>query len=268
MNLLKDLEDIKNGQPVNWSSINKKLFKRLKDDYQLVKQAFSIVKYYNKKTYIISICDHEAFDKIIKLLQPKNKHSRSTASLTGNSHITGVNGALLIIVTEQLSKPYVHVLKKESSIPIPTKKHAVIIENLECFLNFKETYRFMKQFCQVWHDINDIEFIYAAGNSISNQNIIPYLIKFTGDILCIMDIDLGGLQIYKNLLNNGLSITNTHFIIPNDIKNRLKNSQRKTTEEELDKLNKFLNISLSINQLIRLIRYYKTTIEQESYRAE
>lgn len=265
MKITQELDNIKQGKGVNWPTLYKKL-SRLKIDDQLIYQAITI-KQYSEKVYGINIIDHDAFEKIVQLAQPINKNSRAAASIAGNTHQTKVNGALLVAVTEQSKAPYVHAFTQNYPLPYPKNKHAVIIENLECFLHYKDSYLFMSQLCEISHDIDDIEFIYAAGNSISNQNIIPYLKVFKGDIFCLLDIDIGGLQIYKNLLNNGLQIDKTHFVIPNDIEQRLKQSRRKASKSELNKLNTFLKISNQIDQLIGLMHYYQTTIEQESYRA-
>lgn len=265
MKTILELEAIKRGKEVNWPLLYRKL-SRLKIDDSLINQAITPKKY-SETVYGMTIIDHDAFEKIMQLARPINKNSRATASLMGNTHQTSVNGALLIAVTHQTEMPYVHIFMNDHPLSQPKKQHAIIIENLECFLNFRDTYRFMNQSCGIQHDMNEIEFIYAAGNSISNQNIIPYLKEFKGDILCLLDIDIGGLQIYKNLLNNGLSIDNTHFVIPNDIVQRLKISKRRALNSELNKLNRFLKISDQIDHLIGLIHYYQTTIEQESYRA-
>lgn len=266
MKTLQALDNIKKGNSVNWPILYRKL-SRLKIDDSLIYQAIA-VKQYSKTAYRVDIIDHNAFNAILQRIQPIDKSSRAAASVTGDTHQTNVNGALLVAVTEQSKSPYVHVFTKSTPLPHPKKHHAIIIENLECFLNFKEIYLFMKNRCAILHHIKDIEFIYAAGNSVSNHNIIPYLKEFKGDIFCLFDIDIGGLQIYKNLLNNGLSIRNTHFVIPSDIEQRLKTSQRKALKSEINKLNNFLNISKQIDQLIGLMHYYQATIEQESYRAQ
>lgn len=265
MKITQELENIKHRKGVNWPILYKKL-SRLKIDDQLIQQAITI-KQYSETVYGINIIDHDAFERIVLLAQPINKNSRALASITGNTHQTSVNGALLVAITEQSKAPYVHAFTQDYPLAYPKKQHAIIVENLECFLHFKDIYLFMSQLCAISHGIDDIEFIYAAGNSISNQNIIPYLKEFEGDIFCLLDIDIGGLQIYKNLLNNGLSIDKTHFVIPSDIAQRLKISRRKASKSELNKLNTFLKISNQIDQLIGLIHYYQTTIEQESYRA-
>ena len=266
MKMLQELDNIKKGNSVNWPVLHRKL-SRLKIDDSLIYQAIA-VKQYSETAYRVDIIDHNAFNAILQRIQPIDKSSRAAASVTGDTHQTNVNGALLVAVTEQSKSPYVHVFMKNALLPHPKKQHAIIIENLECFLNFKEIYLFMKNHCQMPYNMKDIEFIYAAGNSISNQAITPYLKEFKGDVFCLFDIDIGGLQIYKNLLKSGLSIRNTHFVIPNDIEQRLKKSRRETRKSEINKLNNFLNISKQIDQLIRLMHYYQTTIEQESYRAQ
>ena len=235
---------------------------------------------YDESTYLVTITNQSAFDEIKALLQPIDKTSRKMASLSGNSHQATVEGALLIATSMMAEKPYTHLFMQHLSTPEPQHKFAIIIENLECFLHFQETFTFISKYCfhasqsisfetnqfQTLPELHNIEFIYAAGNSITNRQIIPYLEQFEGGLWCLLDIDFGGLQIYQNLLNNGLSSDKTHFLIPNDIEARLLRSRRKAPQKTLQELNKFLNITPNINQLIRLIHHYQTIIEQESYR--
>ncbi|MHC5226353.1 hypothetical protein [Ignatzschineria sp. LJL83] len=264
MKLLQILDLIKQRQSIDWPHLHQSLL-HLGITEALIRETFN-VKRYSEKIYAVTIINHDFFENIMQLIEPSDKSSRATASMTGNSHIAAVNGALLIANTHHRKSPYVHLIKSGFPIPEPQKNNAIIIENLECFINFQDTYQFMKQFCEFTAPIDDIEFIYAAGNSISNQIITPYLHKFSGHIYCLLDIDIGGLQIYKNLLNNGLSLSTTHFVIPKDIHHRLQRSRRNMNKTELAKLNSFLNISSAINQLITYLHHYQTSIEQESYR--
>lgn len=267
MKLLTKLEKVKKGHSLNWPSFYKHLLRQGISDI-LINEAMSVTRY-SDKVYGVTITNRAAFKKIEALSQPVVKESRAMASRSGNTHAVSVNGALLITMTEHSKDPCTYIFTKDKPLPIPRQNHAVIIENLECFLNFKTIYQFMTQYCSISREIvriEDIEFIYAAGNSISNYLIVPYLQQFSGEIFCLFDIDIGGLQIYRNLLNNGLDLIHTHFVIPDDVVDRLEQSRRKATKAELAKLNKFLHISNQIDQLIVLIHHYQTTIEQESYR--
>ncbi|VEA70765.1 Uncharacterised protein [Serratia rubidaea] len=151
--------------------------------------------------------------------------------------------------------------------PARRKKHAMIIENLECFLDFRAVYQFAVQHCGVEYPEEDIEFIWAAGNGISNRLIIPYLQLFSGSVLCILDVDPGGITIYANLLSGGLAAQKTHYLTPDDLGERLHRSRRKISTEDLDALSRLHGLSPQVDKIISVLRHYRTTVEQESYRA-
>ena len=107
----------------------------------------------------------------------------------------------------------------------------------------------------------------GAGNSISNRLIIPYLKSFEGEVMCLLDVDLGGLKIYSNLLSGGVSLDSLHYLVPGDLARRLYESRRQAGEKELEGLSRMHGLSPVTDHVISAIRYFKKTLEQESYRA-
>lgn len=263
--ILKALALVRDGKPVDWPSTLHGLM-RTGVDQQLVDKAV-VVTAYGNKVYQVNIIDQAAFHEIEALASPIDKGSRSAASVSGNTHSTTVDGALLAVWTANSDQCINRIFKDGQLQPVPGRKHAFIIENEECFLNKENCYAFAKSHCGVTHPIEDIEFIYGSGNSISNRRVIPYLLAFEGEVLCLLDVDLGGLRIFLNLLSGGLDKSRTHYLVPDDIKERLKQSKRKASEEEREGLSALHGKDPRIDKLISAIRHFKTTIEQESYRA-
>ena len=262
--LLTDFEAIRRELPVDWKVFKKRLI-QAGANAALIDSAV-IANVYSEKEYRVSIIDEEAFEALRAYALPNDKSSRSAASKSGNSHATRVNGALLAAWGIEDATPYNRLFIPGQTDPRPTKRHALIIENLECFLNKEQTYLFAQSHCGVTESLDDVEYIWAAGNSISNKLIIPYLKAFDGAVMCLLDVDLGGLKIYGNLLSGGLSVESTRYLIPHDLKDRLAASRRKATEKELEALSGVYGMTLITDKVVGAIRFYKTTIEQESYR--
>lgn len=269
MNIEKILSLIsraKAGKSINWSSLKKSLLKLGVNDDVLTK-AFEVTRY-SDNIYGVEVVDNSALDDILKLINQRQPENRSQASRLGNTHSKAVDGALLVVRTCDTPCPHNHLFGTGNNIPTPHKKHALLIENLECFLEYESVYKFITDNCGVTINSDDIEFIWAAGNSISNRLIIPYLDKFNGKVMCLFDVDLGGLKIYSNLLRAGLLPEHTPFLIPRDLNNRLAASSRGADDESLDKLSSVYGITPTTDKVISLIRHHKRTLEQESYRAD
>ncbi|MBV1883865.1 MAG: DUF2220 domain-containing protein [Pseudomonadales bacterium] len=257
---------VRAGHPVDWSLVLQGLL-NVGVDRKLIDKAAE-AKVYGAGVYKVTILNEEAFLEIEHLISPVDKSSRSAASLSGNSHAVSVNGAMLAVWAADEPESVNRIFKDELPMPQPGRRHALITENEECFLNKEATYRFVKEHCEVGHSYEDIEFIYGSGNSVSNKRIIPYLKSFDGDVMCLFDVDLGGLKIYANLLSAGLPVETTYYLVPMDLRDRLQRSKRKASAKELDALSQVYGKSELTDKVIGAIRHYKTTIEQESYRAD
>ncbi|MDP0562704.1 MAG: hypothetical protein QS721_10430 [Candidatus Endonucleobacter sp. (ex Gigantidas childressi)] len=259
------LDLISAGKPVNWL-IAKRALLNAGIDQSYISAAFEPVAYSDKK-YEVKVLCQATIEKIRALLSKNHKKSRSAASITGNTHSTNVDGAMLITWHFDAPTPEVKVFSDALPLIHPDKPHVLIIENEECFLNKEDIYEFAQKYCGLTAPAEQIEFVYGSGNSISNKRIIPYLKLVEGDVFCLFDVDLGGLSIYSNLLSAGLDPTKTHFLIPTDLIERLKYSKRRATNGELEKLESVYGMSAITDQVITALRHYKKTIEQESYRA-
>ncbi len=263
--LMTALNTIESGVGVDWKKIKNRLIKAGADQLLIDKAVTATA--FSDRHYRVTINNNDAFHELKDYAVPRDKSSRSAASPGGNTHNTRVNGSLLAACGIDDDIPYNYLFMPGREIPRPTKRHGLIIENLECFLNKRDTYTFVQEYCGVSYPATDVEFIMGAGNSISNRLIIPYLAAFEGDVMCLLDVDAGGLQIYANLLSGGLSPDSTSYLVPCDLGERLGASARVAQEKELGRLSALYDLSPTTNRVISAIRYFERTLEQESYRA-
>lgn len=264
--LLKILGRVRSGHPVDWGLTAQRL-QKAGVDRKLIEAAVATTAYSDRE-YKVTIQEEALFKEIEALVQPIDRSSRSSASIGGNTHLVPVGGAMLAVWYADEEEPINRIFREGHPVPLPKRQHALIIENEECFLNKEDTYLFVKEHCGVTYSIDDVEFIYGSGNSISNRRITPYLEMFSGKVMCLLDVDTGGLQIYSNLLSAGLSEDKINYLIPSDINDRLQKSKRKASEEELQALSSLYGRCSLIDKLITAIRHFKSTVEQESYRAK
>lgn len=262
----KHLRQIEAGHPVNWMVAERMLIKA-GIALDLLNRAFDVTSY-GRDIYQVKVSDESAFLEIESQLNRPNKNDRRSASLTGNSHSVSVKGAMLITWVADEVSPRIRVFNDDTEPQVPTRPYVLIIENEECFLNKEDTFRFVKESCGVSYPISDVEFVFGSGNSITNKRIIPYLQSTSGQVYCLFDLDFGGLRIFSNLIVGGLPIDRTHYLVPHDLECRLKQSRRSASPSELQSLDQVYGISTKTDQVISAIRFYKTTLEQESYRAE
>lgn len=262
--LLKILERVRDGHPVDWGLAVQRLHKA-GVGRNLIESAVVATAFGNQE-YKVTILDETLFREIENWVQPIDRSSRTSASISGNTHSAPVSGAMLAVWYADEYESVNRIFKDGRPAPLPRRQHALIIENEECFLNKEDTYSFVQEYCGVTYAIDDVEFIYGSGNSISNRRITPYLKMFDGKVMCLLDVDLGGLQIYSNLIAAGLPQDKTHYLIPSDINHRLRTSKRKASEEELQALYPLYGRCSLIDKLITAIQHFKATVEQESYR--
>jgi hypothetical protein len=262
---LNHLNQIIAGLPVDWPAARRSLVK-VGVTEKLIDIAFTSTPY-SDRAYKVEICCKDTLLEIKQQIESRDLGSRAGASVAGNSHKTPVNGAMLVTWHAKQPFPDVRIFTDNRDIPVPQKKNILIIENEECFLNKEDTYQFAAKYCGLTIPIEAVEFVYGSGNSITNRRIIPYLKATSGQVLCLFDLDLGGLRIYANLLKAGLSPACTKFLFPSDLEDRLKASKRKATQDELEKLDQVYGVTTETDLIITAIRHYQTTIEQESYRA-
>lgn len=130
--------------------------------------------------------------------------NRVQASLLGQSHNQTVSGSMLIVLGYQQGLPQVVICDEKGNFKTTHSlhQHLLVIENLENFLALiQQTHAKRIELLSKWLDAPwPCDIVYGEGNTISNKLHQKFLSQY--DIIrCLLDIDLGGLTIFKNIYN-------------------------------------------------------------------
>ena len=194
-NFAKYLEKISHNQVINLGLFLKSAEQLSLSETQLLK--ILSWKKIKAKLYSITIVNNTAFNEL-RLHYPLTPiMDRIDASTAGNSHSKRVSGSMLSLLAYQHSFPQVILFSMDGEYQTPAllNKNLLIIENLENFLAIIS----QPDKLSLWLDEQwPCDIVYAQGNAISNQLHQKYFSTYA-KIRCLLDIDLGGLNIFKNI---------------------------------------------------------------------
>ena len=263
--IAKDLQRILDKQAINWPIFKKRL---MKCGYSVAEIDSTFrATLYSHNCYRVEVISPENLMELHSVFFKEPPKNRAEASNSiGDSHAVNVEGALLAAGRVNAEIPYNYQFLPGMPLPSPRGKYALIIENLECFLNREATFQFVQDHCGVDIKKENVECLMGAGNSITNCRITPFLKQYKS-ILCLFDLDYGGLKIFTTLLSQGFVSDEIQLLIPDDVKSRLARSERVATAEEMQNLDKVWAKAPEVDRLVTLIRFFERTLEQESYRA-
>ncbi|MCF2948790.1 hypothetical protein L0668_11780 [Paraglaciecola aquimarina] len=190
---------------------------------------------------------------------------RNSAAKQNNSHAYNVNGSMLL-VREGAIHPQVVMFDTDGNY-LPKREwhdYALLIENRQNFISIDKTLSFIKTYC----DIGDVDLqkaltVFTEGNAISNALHLRFLCKFKS-IFLLLDVDAGGLQIASNLLTL-LPNSNVVFLVPSDIKDRLKTVRAPAKTISIEKAIRLGRKHPELTHVAQLIYKTERELEQESY---
>lgn len=195
--------------------------------------------------------------------------NRSALASQNKSHASKVSRSF-IIAKKHHSDPVTIIFDSNQSrlSEWGQSDFCLIIENRENFLKSDETIRFINAHTD-YEIPEDIDILFAEGNAITNSYHHAFLNDYK-HIYLFLDLDLGGLKIAQNIIN-ALSKPEyaqsvIHFIMPNDIEQRLAKVAQEITSE--DYLNKIDDIGMKVPILKRfsdLISSTRKTLEQDGF---
>lgn len=252
------------GEPIDWHLLRQHLLALDINEHRL--DSGVRVRRLLGSLYRLEIVDLELRSRIDTLLQVNDLSSRTHAAKTQSSHGAKLMHSLMLVTYADDENIHVRVCSADRPVPLAQHRAALIIENQDCFMDIDNTWDFAHHNCGLEHDKHDLEFIHAQGNAISNEKNAAYLKQFDR-LYCLLDIDFGGLSIYRNL-RLMLPEHDVRFLIPDDLQVRLKSSKKTMNAETRAKLSRFNNLSPTVSTAVRLIEFFNGAyIEQESYRA-
>ena len=185
--------------------------------------------------------------------------------LRGHSHSQRVSGSLLTVLAYQKVLPQVVVCNKKGEFRTTYSLHhqLLVIENLELFLALIEQPDLVAE----WLDTPwPCDIVYADGNRISNQLHRQFLSQYD-TIRCLLDIDLGGLSIFKNLDNLLDNKTVIEFVLSDYYLKKHRQYAYNYNNEAYKKLINF-QCPVKLQAVYKLLKEDKRYSEQEVLLAE
>lgn len=254
----KFFDNVDNKKPINF----KRYIEKFKEKGIAIEKMFVpvLVKH---PLYILTPTNHEEYATLkTKMNVHIEKTDRASYAVHGDSHLTSVSYAFLL-VKESINATIKTVFFNKGEIhqtePLSLKKKAIIIENLE---NFGNT---LANFEHINIDLNEYSVIFGSGNTITNTMFNDFLMSFD-EILCLFDIDAGGLQMFNTLDKR---YPHCQFIYPDNLlcimDKYVANSHGK---EVVLALNSKFGDNKKLHPILTLINKTQKTVEQELYLIE
>ena len=261
MQIFKYLNKIKSGEPLNFDSFRNQLLKQGIDDKTLFEIFETEIK--SRSSYLVKVLDQERFAQLLIDFPEHEIKDRVSAAKAGDSHRHAVSQAMVILWSAQSNHPVV-ILNDADKInsPVTLSKRLLIIENQENFIQKQRTLDFLQQ---QFSDFNaeNLDIAHGSGNAISNRLNKAFFNQYQ-KIDCLLDLDLGGLEIFKNLINL-TQHSNLNFLLPPCADKLLKQSKIQLQENHLADLRQYHKQYPLLRSVIELMSKHKKMLEQELY---
>ena len=184
----------------------------------------------------------------------------------GNSHNARVSGVMLTVRSRRQPHPQVVLINAKGTIDAgtagPPAERAVIVENLENFLNLPGTLALLPE-CGLGPEWQDADILYGSGNSITNHLLTPAFQQYR-EIGCLFDPDIGGVRMCDTLYQRG-DLPPLHFLAPADLPARLESSLRTIDKGQREQLAMHIRRSPPCAHVGGLIFKTGKHLEQETY---
>lgn len=211
--------------------------------------------------YNVTIIDTEAFKCLIKRFPMQTISNRVEASIAGNSHSKRVSGSMVTLLAYQQSFPQVVVFNNKERYQTPGEMHSnlLIIENLENFLALIKHPDYLATWLgNEW----PCDIVYAHGNAVSNQLHRQFFSHYK-HIRCLLDIDPGGFEIYKNIYSLAPKIV-CEYVLSDYYLNKYRQYGNTFTHLEKQKLlTRSCSYPESLEQVINTVLEHNKFAEQE-----
>jgi len=261
MQISKYLQKIKSGESINFDSFKKQLLRQGIDDHTLFEIFETELK--SRTSYWVKVLDRERFKQLLIDFPEHVITDRISAAKAGDSHKHSVSQAMIVLWPNKGNHPVVVLNDKDKvNSPVNLSKRLLIIENQENFIQKQRTLHFLQQQVPDFNDKN-LDIAHGSGNAISNR-LNKAFFKQYQQIDCLLDLDIGGLEIFKNLINL-TQHSNLNFLLPPCAEELIKKSKILLKEEHLSILRDYHQQYPLLQPVIQLMSKYKKMLEQELY---
>lgn len=254
------LNQIKNAKPINFNCFASVFVNTTGMPTKALYEIF-IAEKITQSGFLVSVIDPHRFDLLLAEYPLQTISNRVTAAKAGNSHQHRVSVSMIVLMPACKTHPVVVLNDENTGInsPIPLSRNLLVIENQEVFLQ-KEN--ILKQLSPKFSN-NEPDIAYASGNAITNRLNKDFFMHYQ-HINCLLDLDIGGLEIFASLVNL-TSHPSLHFLIPSNAPLLLAKSQIKLEEKHLKRLRNLAECCPALLPAFKLILASGKMLEQENY---
>lgn len=217
-------------------------------------------EYQSARQYRVEILNKDRFDELSARFADSG--SRSAAARAGDSHRQNACASYLLRRAFPLWQPELVWLAQDGAVPATQGRIALVLENLENFHHLDKMSVVLRQ----WQPENGFaaaDWLFGAGNHISNALHQPYLAQYA-EIHCLLDWDIGGLQIFRNL-QAMLPESTVRFVLPPEPVDYLMQSNRLLNPKQRSGLAQLGGLSPETDRLIAAMLHTGRALEQEIY---
>lgn len=210
--------------------------------------------------------DPAVIDQWRATVEVEHATSRIDQAALGNSHNARVSGVMLTVRSRRQPHPQVVLVDANGTIDAgtaaPPAERAVIVENLENFLNLTGTLALLPE-CGLGPEWQDADILFGSGNSITNHLLTPAFQQYR-EIGCLFDPDPGGVRMCDTLYQRG-NLPPLRFLAPADLPDRLEASLRVIDKRQREQLATHIRRSPPCAHVGGLIFKTGKHLEQETY---
>lgn len=265
MRIAQYLKQIKDAKPINFTVFASVFVSTTGLPLNALYEIFFVEKL-GQSSFQVTVIDQNRFDRLIAQYPVQTISNRVTAAKAGNSHKHRVSVSMIVLWPACQNHPVV-VLNDGCGYnsPVTLSRKLLIIENLEVFLQKDTVLKFLIREIIGFTD-NDLDIAFASGNAITNRYNKNFFMHYQ-HIDCLLDLDIGGLEIFASLLNLTRH-PSLQFLLPPSTELLMTKSHIKLEEKHLKRLRQLADSCPELHPAFKLIVESGRMLEQENYLQE
>lgn len=278
MAISASIKALKAGEQVAGSKINNKLLEELLAEGLLLVNSHGSRKSYRARDVNALKRYLSDKDEKYRMLEVDVSDSRaSMAAETGNSKLSIVRSCPGFPVNSYESiecwlngepfavnpqEGYFFFVTEWNHFSIPEDVTVIGIENMENFRLIRRQRSFFETYLKTRRLPTKVLFVSRYPQSV---DLRKWLMSIPNHYLHFGDFDLAGIKIFLSEFQEFIGSDRSSYLIPDDIKSRLKSGSRKRYDEQLCHFDQLKSNNCELQRLIDLIHNERKAYDQEGY---
>jgi len=197
----------------------------------------------------------------------------SLAEETGNSKLLSVRSCLGFPINSY--EPIESLLNGEQFVVNPPEGSFIFIDDWNQFsisedvvvvgIENMENFRMIRQQRRLFESMLGDNPLLFVSRYPQSTDLRKWLMNIPNHYVHFGDFDLAGISIFLSEFHSYLGSERSSFFIPKDIEHRLKSGSMRRYNEQFQRFNHIKSDNQELQELIRLIHFYKRGYDQEGY---